>query len=77
MAHIIMAYKDPSQIERLVKTMSHPDFDFYIHVDAKFDQQPFEYLHKSRGFILSGTAGRFGGQVIVLLSRYLTVWKRS
>jgi hypothetical protein len=44
MAHIIMAYKDPSQIERLVKKMSHPNFDFYIHVDSKFDQEPFEYL---------------------------------
>ena len=44
MAHIIMAYKDPAQIERLVKKMSHPHFDFYIHVDSKFDQQPFEYL---------------------------------
>src|SRR5580765_2789215 len=44
MAHIIMAYKDPSQIERLVKKMSHPNFDFYIHVDSKFDQAPFEYL---------------------------------
>lgn len=39
-----MAYKDPAQIERLVKKMSHPDFDFYIHVDSKFDQAPFEYL---------------------------------
>jgi hypothetical protein len=39
-----MAYKDPSQIERLVKKMSHPNFDFYIHVDSKFDQEPFEYL---------------------------------
>jgi hypothetical protein len=44
MAHIIMAYKDPPQIERLVKKMSHPGFDFYIHVDSKFDQSPFEYL---------------------------------
>ena len=44
MAHIIMAYKDPPQIERLVKKMSHPDFDFYIHVDTKFDIAPFTYL---------------------------------
>lgn len=44
MAHIIMAYKDPPQIERLVKRLSHPDFDFYIHVDTKFDLQPFSYL---------------------------------
>jgi hypothetical protein len=46
MAHIIMAYKDPSQIERLVKKLSHPGFDFYIHVDTKFDQAPFEYISK-------------------------------
>lgn len=39
-----MAYKDPAQIERLVKKMSHPAFDFYVHVDAKFDLAPFEYL---------------------------------
>lgn len=39
-----MAYKDPPQIERLVRKMSHPDFDFYIHVDTKFDIAPFTYL---------------------------------
>lgn len=44
MAHIIMAYKDPAQIERLVKKLSHPGFDFYIHVDTKFDLAPFEYI---------------------------------
>lgn len=44
MAHIIMAYKDPAQIERLVKRLSHPAFDFYVHVDAKFDIQPFSHL---------------------------------
>ena len=46
MAHIIMAYKDPSQVERLVKKMSHPGFDFYIHIDSKFDMAPFEYLQQ-------------------------------
>lgn len=44
MAHIILVYKDPPQIERLIRKLSHPDFDFYIHVDAKFDLKPFEYL---------------------------------
>lgn len=44
MAHIIMAYKDPLQLERLVKRMSHPQLDFYIHVDKKFDLAPYEYL---------------------------------
>jgi hypothetical protein len=41
-----MAYKDPAQIERLVKKMSHPAFDFYIHVDTKFDLAPFEFIGK-------------------------------
>jgi hypothetical protein len=55
MAHIIMAYKDPAQIERLVKKMSHPCFDFYIHVDKKFDQSPFEYLANiDRVFLIKG-----------------------
>lgn len=44
MAHIIMAYKDPAQIERLVKKLSHPGFDFYIHVDTKFSLEPFQYI---------------------------------
>lgn len=44
MAHIIMAYKDPAQIERLVKKLSHPGFDYYIHVDTKFDLEPFKYI---------------------------------
>ena len=39
-----MAYKDPDQIERLVKRLYHPNFDFYIHVDKKFDLKPFLYL---------------------------------
>ena len=43
-AHIIMAYKDPEQIERLVKNMAHPDFDFYVHIDTKFDIAPFAFL---------------------------------
>ena len=46
MAHIILVYKDPAQVERLIKKLSHPDFDFYIHVDAKYDLAPFEYLGK-------------------------------
>ncbi|HEY0679382.1 MAG TPA: beta-1,6-N-acetylglucosaminyltransferase [Chitinophagaceae bacterium] len=44
MAHIVPVYKDPSQVERLVKKLSHPNFDFYIHVDAKYDIEPYKYL---------------------------------
>lgn len=44
MAHMLFVYKDPEQIARLVKKLSHPNFDFYVHVDAKIDQKPFEFL---------------------------------
>ena len=44
MAHLIMAYKDPAQIERLVRALRHEGFDFYIHVDKKIAIKDFEYL---------------------------------
>jgi hypothetical protein len=43
-ACIIMAHKEPLQIERLVKKFSHLPFDFYIHLDKKTNKAPFEYL---------------------------------
>src|ERR1700730_5240802 len=52
MAHIILAYKDPPQIERLVKRLRHRDFDFYIHVDTKSNLACFEYLEKIEGVYL-------------------------
>jgi hypothetical protein len=44
LAHIIMAYKNPQQIERMIRSMAHPNFDFYIHLDKKIDLTQFEYL---------------------------------
>jgi hypothetical protein len=43
-AHLIMAYKEPKQIERLIQKMSHDGSDFYIHVDKKIDSSQFDYL---------------------------------
>jgi Core-2/I-Branching enzyme len=43
-ACIIMAHKDPQQIERLIKKFSNHPFDFYIHLDKKIDKKPFAYL---------------------------------
>lgn len=43
-ACIIMAHKDPQQIERLIKKFSNLPFDFYIHLDKKIDRAPFDYL---------------------------------
>jgi hypothetical protein len=43
-AGIIMAHKEPRQLERLIKRFSHLSFDFYIHLDKKISQTPFNYL---------------------------------
>jgi hypothetical protein len=43
-AYVITAYKDPGQIERLIKRLSHQSFDFYIHLDKKIDKKDFIYL---------------------------------
>lgn len=34
-AHLIITYTNPEQTERMIRRMQHPDFDFYIHIDAK------------------------------------------
>ena len=33
-----------SDLERMIRRMQHPDFDFYIHLDAKFPISSHEYL---------------------------------
>lgn len=37
LAHLILAHNNPQQLERLVKRLSHPDADVYIHLDSKTD----------------------------------------
>ena len=61
MAHIIMVHKDPDQLERLLKSLQHPAYDFYIHVDKKSDIQPF--------LRLSGI-----GQVYFIKNRHICNW---
>ncbi|MBC7936184.1 MAG: glycosyltransferase [Rhizobacter sp.] len=43
-AHIIIFHEDAILIERLVRSMAHPDFDFYLHLDRKVDIVPFKKL---------------------------------
>ncbi|MGC4231826.1 MAG: beta-1,6-N-acetylglucosaminyltransferase [Niabella sp.] len=43
-AHLIMTYTCPHLTERLIKMISHPGFDFFIHVDKKIDIKPYLYL---------------------------------
>lgn len=62
-AHLIITHKNPLQLERLIKKMRHPMFDFYIHLDKKVDIKDFEYL-KSIGqvyFIQNRVICNWGG----------------
>lgn len=43
-AFLILAHKNPGQLERLLKALQHPAFDFYIHLDKKINEEPFKYL---------------------------------
>jgi hypothetical protein len=43
-AHLILAHKNPAQLERLINVLAHPSFDIYIHLDKKTDITPFRYL---------------------------------
>ena len=47
-AHLILAHKNPKQLERLIRALQHPDFDIYIHIDKKADITPFQHLFNDR-----------------------------
>jgi hypothetical protein len=56
-AHLILTHKNPQQLERLIKVLDHPAFDFYIHVDKKVDQAPFAFLtQKKNVFFINNRA---------------------
>jgi hypothetical protein len=44
-AHLILAHKNPKQVERLLNALQHPNFDFYIHLDKKTDRSLFAHLY--------------------------------
>ena len=39
-----MVHKNPSQVKRLIDTLAHEDFDFYIHLDKKADMDEYAHL---------------------------------
>ena len=45
-AHLILAHKNPAQLQRLIDRLDHPASAFYIHLDKKTDATPFGYLFK-------------------------------
>lgn len=45
-AHLIIAHKEPSQVERLVNRLAHADCDVFIHLDKKTDRAAFRRLER-------------------------------
>ncbi len=43
-AHLIITYTDPQQTYRMIQRMLDPDFDFYIHVDAKLPLESHDLI---------------------------------
>lgn len=43
-AHLILAHKNPAQLERLLNALDHPGFEFYIHIDKKTDERAFRHI---------------------------------
>jgi hypothetical protein len=81
-AFLIMAHKNPTQIERLVKRLSHPFFDLYIHLDLKTGLEAFSHLVNIPGvhFIQDRKKVSWGGISFpnaVMSSMKEIIWKDS
>ena len=48
-ACLILAHKNPKQLERLIRSLNHPSFHFFIHLDAKSSLPEFDYLRTIPG----------------------------
>jgi hypothetical protein len=42
LAYLISVHQYPAHFARLVRTLNHPNAHFFVHVDRKVDQQPFQ-----------------------------------
>jgi hypothetical protein len=66
-AHIILTHKNPDQLFRLIKTLQHPQFDFFIHLDGKVQLSELERLKEFPNvkFISNRIACNWGGFTIL------------
>lgn len=66
-AHIILTHKNHNQLLRLIKTLQHPQFDFYIHLDGKVELSELEGLKDFPNvkFIKNRIACNWGGFTIL------------
>lgn len=46
-AHIIMAHKNPTQLQRLISRLEHSNCDIYIHLDKKTSIEEFNLIKES------------------------------
>lgn len=62
-ATVIVFHQDPVAVERMIKVMTHPSFDFYLHLDKKVDIRPFAYMAKfpNTYFVDNRKTVRWGG----------------
>ena len=44
LAYLILVHSNPSQLEKLVSKLIHPNIDIYIHIDLKVPMSNFEVL---------------------------------
>jgi hypothetical protein len=62
-AHIILAHKNPGQLERLILALTHPDSLIFIHIDLKSDIIEFNHLRAFPGvfFVEKRISMHWGG----------------
>lgn len=60
-AHLILTHANPVQLERLINRLTHPDADFYIHVDLKADISPFLFLTSKQVKLITNRVGVYWG----------------
>lgn len=62
-AHVIMAHKNPKQLQRLISKLEHPNFDIYIHIDKKVTIDEFSLIKETKTvkFIKNRVSCNWGG----------------
>jgi hypothetical protein len=50
-AHLILAYKDPEQLDNLIEIMGIDDFTFFVHLDKKIDYKNFSFISARRNVV--------------------------
>lgn len=65
--HLIMVYKDPQQVERLINALQHPECDIFMHIDKKVDIEQFKNINNANQvkFIKNRVQVNWGGYSLI------------